>query len=602
MFRQWLLLAALASGVVITVAVWLTAPEDMVVDKQQADDTPLHLQWHPGVAQRYRVLSESSVQVEAASSSNPPIDVKLYCLLDALTLEANVDDILVGMQLSEVDLQINHQSDTETNRALATPFRVRFAANGMPASFEFPAKVSVRNRSILENLVRMFQLSLEDTDSWLAQETNASGTYEASYRRASATEFEKSKVRLITIPDDKVRWTHISSTETVRLRAGRDWIASMSVDESMRSENKGAPTMMVKNHATLELQPDVQLAVAPGNWNFKAETAAIDDTKGISQPIPDVSKEEARKQILSTIPELDAATSGRLALVHRLRDLLRVDASLPATILEVLKSQQLDERTRADLYLALKLAGTDSAQSALVEVIIDNNWPVEDGMRAIVALGGVSTPTSESISALWNTSQEYSAGADDERLMVASSATFALGRIGSTMNKSDDPEYASLRSNLLSNAMTTTDVNQRANYITALGNTQDPTLAREITVLMDNSEPAIRRATASSLGNLGVDQVADTLVTHYQQESDYRVRSEIARSLDSWTQPTAEAMDMFRQTVQTEKDESARYNIAMLLGKNLEKFPENEAVLREMMRSEPSRRIRQKVAEMLSAQ
>jgi HEAT repeat protein len=186
--------------------------------------------------------------------------------------------------------------------------------------------------------------------------------------------------------------------------------------------------------------------------------------------------------------------------------------------------------------------------------------------------------------------------------MVASTATFALGRIGSTMNKSDDPEYASLRSNLLNNAMTTTDVNQRANFITALGNTQDPTLAHEITALMDNSEPAIRRATASSLGNLGVDQVADTLVTHYQQESDYRVRSEIARSLDSWTQPTAQAMDMFRQTVQTEKDESTRYNIAMLLGKNIDKFPQNEAVLREMMRSESSKRIRQKVAEMLSAQ
>jgi HEAT repeat protein len=601
MFRKWLLLAALASGVVIAVAVWLTGPEDMVAEKQPAAEIPLDLQWHPGVAQRYRVLSESSVAVEAAGSSNPPIDVKLYGLLDILTLEANADDTLVGMLLSEVDLQINHQSDSETNLALATPFRVRFATNGMPASFEFPAQASVRNRSILENLVRMFQLSLEDTDSWLAQESKASGTYEATYRRASATEFVKSKVRLITIPNDMVRWTHISSTETVRLSAGSDWIASMNVDESMRAENQGAPTMILKNHATLELQPDVQLAVTADKWNFKAETAAVDDMTGKSRPIPDVSTEEARKQILSTIPELDAATSGRLALVHRLRDLLRVDTSLPATILDVLKSQKLNDRTRADIYLALKLADTDSAQSALVEVIIDDSWSVKDGMRAIVALGGVSTPTSESISALWNTSQEYSTAAD-ERQMVSSSATFALGRIGSTMNKSDDPQYDSLRSNLLNNAMSTADVNQRANFITALGNTQDPTLAHEITVLMDNSEPAIRRATASSLGNLGVDQVADTLVTHYQQESDYRVRSEIARSLDSWTQPTAEAMDMFRQTVQTEKDESTRYNIAMLLGRNLDKFPQNEAVLREMMRREPSKRIRQKVAEMLSAQ
>jgi hypothetical protein len=59
-------------------------------------------------------------------------------------------------------------------------------------------------------------------------------------------------------------------------------------------------------------------------------------------------------------------------------------------------------------------------------------------------------------------------------------------------------------------------------------------------------------------------------------------------------------MAMFRETVKTEADESTRYNIAILLGNNIVKFPENETVLTEIMRSEPSKRIRQKVADMLS--
>ena len=41
-------------------------------------------------------------------------------------------------------------------------------------------------------------------------------------------------------------------------------------------------------------------------------------------------------------------------------------------------------------------------------------------------------------------------------------------------------------------------------------------------------------------------------------------------------------------------------NLARLLGDNLAKFPENETVLREMMRSEPSKRIRQNIAEALT--
>jgi HEAT repeat protein len=314
--------------------------------------------------------------------------------------------------------------------------------------------------------------------------------------------------------------------------------------------------------------------------------------------VPDIRPEEARRKILATVPELDAATKGRLGLIHRLRDLLRVDDSLPAVILDVLKTQELSDRTRADLYLVLEQAGTESAQAALVEVITDDSWSLKDGMRAIVAMGGVKQPSTESITALWDMAQ-YSSGGERQRM--ANSAAFALGSLGNTMNKADDPEYASLRSSLLSNALGAGDVTQRSNYITALGNTHDPTVANEVIPLLDDAEPAIRRATALSLGSLGADQVADRLVSRYRAEDNGYVRGAITESLQSWTEPSDSAMAMFRQTVRTETDESTRYNIAVLLGENLDKFPENESVLREVMRTEPSKRIRQKVAEALSA-
>lgn len=99
---------------------------------------------------------------------------------------------------------------------------------------------------------------------------------------------------------------------------------------------------------------------------------------------------------------------------------------------------------------------------------------------------------------------------------------------------------------------------------------------------------------------LGVDQVADTLVSRYEQEDDSKVRSAIAESLVSWSQSTASAMAIFREAVRTETDESARYNLVILLGKNIAKFPEGEAVLRELMRTEPLKTTRQKIADVLS--
>ncbi len=537
------------------------------------------------------------MQMQGTTNNPSTISVQLQGRLDTLTLGTDAGQALVGMRLSSAELKINGAMDAEINRALAAPFRARFAASGLPLAFEFPAEVSQQNRSILENLVRTFQVSLEPGESWVTQESNGSGTYEAAYRRSGPNRFEKSKRRFTATAAGMVSWSEVSSTETFKLDTGRNWITAMDVVESMSSKGQGGPVMKVSNHAVLSLQGDARAAFTAKLWDFTTSAAAVDDRATLKDRIPDMTADQARGEIRATIPQLDAAAQGRLALIHRLRDLLRVDASLPALILYALKTQELGDRTRADLYLALELAGTESAQTALAQVINDSSWSLKDGMRAIVALGGARQPTAESISALWSATQNYAGG---ERQRMASSAAFALGSIGSTLRKAEDPGYDSLRSDLLSNAHGSDNTATRSDYITALGNTQDPTIARDVVGWLNDSEPVIRRAAALSLGSLGTDQVASQLVTRFREEDNVYVRGAIAESLQSWTQPTEPAMAMFRQAVRTEVDESTRYNIALVLSENLGKFPANEPVLRDIMRSEPSKRIRQKVAEALA--
>jgi hypothetical protein len=556
----------------------------------------LLMEWHAGRNQRYKFSSNSSMNMQEGIAGPSSIVVSMQGLLDTLTLESGPSEAIVGMQLASVELKINGVEDRETNRVLDTPFRVLFNADGMPLEFEFPATVDAHNRKILESLVRTFQVSLNKSDSWQTRETNGLGSYEASYRRSGANRIEKSKLKYTIVPDGMVRWNHINSTESLQLDAKHDWLARMEVVETMRSDGGGSPAMTVTNHARLELQPGAHTALSAETWSFAAAAASEPATN--SRPAADIDVTKAREQIQSTILQLDPQQQGRLALIHRLRDLLRVDDQLALLILETLKTQELSDRTRADLYLALELAGTDGAQAALASVILDTSWSLKDGMRAIVAMAGVDFPIAASFSALWDATQRFAA--DAERQRMAGAAAFALGSLGNTLNQSEDPAYISLRAELLANALNGSDAQQRANFITALGNTQDPSLAPELAVLLDDADPAIRRATALSLGSLGTDPVADQLVSLYGQEDDRYVRSAIAESLQSWGQPSEPAMAMFRQTVLNESDERTRYNIALLLSGNLETFPENEVVLREIMRSEPSKRIRQKVAEALS--
>ena len=51
--------------------------------------------------------------------------------------------------------------------------------------------------------------------------------------------------------------------------------------------------------------------------------------------------------------------------------------------------------------------------------------------------------------------------------------------------------------------------------------------------------------------------------------------------------------------VRDEPDQKVRYNMALLLGRNMAQFPKNRLVLQELLAVEQSKEIRQQVVEML---
>jgi HEAT repeat protein len=533
----------------------------------------------------------------AGASAAQAMRVRMRCVLDLLTLEASPKAALVGMRLSSVELQVAGNSDPETNRALAVPFRVRFASGGLPEKFEFPAGVTAQHRGMLENLVRMFQVAMREGEAWVAQESNASGAYEAAYLRTAPSRVEKIKRRFVGSPSAPAfSGADIASKEAFRIDPQRDWIAAMTVDETLRTQGRLA--MEITNHATLELRPSAHAAGSPETWGFVA-AARPAPAEPATPPLPKLSREEASRRLLAEVSALDAAREGRSASIHRLRDLLRADAELPAALLEKMKTLEVTDRTRADLYLAFELAGTPPAQVALASVVADTTWSTRDALRAIVALGGVARPIPETLTALWTTVQ--SAPSSGDRSQLASTATFALGSLGKAMIFVEDPDYASLRARLLAGALSGTNTEQRADFVHALGNTREPSLARDIVPLLNDAAPAVRRAAAQSLGMLGTNQVADELMSRFNEERSSAVRGAIAESLASWTAPPAPAVASIRAAIRTEPDENTRFNMARLLGKNLATFPENRAVLQDLLRTEQSKRIRQQVAEALAA-
>jgi HEAT repeat protein len=390
----------------------------------------------------------------------------------------------------------------------------------------------------------------------------------------------------------------VTSREAIRIDAGRDWIAAMELEETLVTRPAMGPAAEVSNRASLALRanggaPDRQ------RWAFVPGTPV---DAGVSDlPVPQLSLEDSREEISATIASLDLAVDVRAGHIHRLRDLLQMHPELPSMVLDALREDALGDRTRADLYLALQLAGTPEAQRVLNEVATDYSLSPQDGLRAIVALGSVRQPTDETLQQLWSTAR--AGPTDGEYRDLPTTATLALGTIGKGLRASGATDYQALRVDLLDSASSGSTANQRAAALLALGNTgdDDPALKNDIVPFLTDPEPGIRDAAANSLGRLGPDPVAVTLVDSYRNERSARVRGSIAKALVNWEQPSRDAVQTLRIAIEDEKDEKARYNLAVLLGNSMDAHPENRATLERLLETERSKRVRQQIADALYA-
>ncbi len=601
---QWLTGASVLLIVVAGVLLLLGSPQDKTIVPERSSEKKVvianNLQWRAGSVQQYDVLVDSSFEMTMpGASSGQSMAVKVDAVLDYKTLEVSPAEVLVGMRFSAMEMMVGGVTEAAVNLSLTQPFRVGFVANGFPRSFEFPATLMAEHREVIENLVRMFQLVIEDGDAWVVEESNASGHYEAAYTRSSPSSLLKKKQRFLSstssmstsVPD-------VVSEETIRIDVNNDWIAEMTLEETISSKDLNGLSVVVNNHASLKLR-DRQTVAAAVKWDFASTLEPTVSSKQVAANMPTLSREEAERKLRADITALDAAVEGRRPLIHSLKDLLLVDGEMPFVLLEFMKTQQLSDRTRADLYLALELAGSPQAQAALTSIFTDQSWSRVDGMRAIVALGGVKNPTEDTLAALWGTA--YSPLMGDGRDDLPGTAALALGSLGRNLHTKQGTDYFSLRSGLLDGASSASDTHQRAVFLHALGNTgdPDPSMLNNIVPFLDDSAPEVRAAAARTLGRLGTSQVADQLLQSFEHEQNDVVRGSITEALTSWEDPSLAAIKSVRAAISDERDNNVRYNMALLLGNSMETFPENRIVLEQLLAGEQSKRIRQQVAEML---
>jgi hypothetical protein len=588
--KRWLI--SVFAGAVTLIAITTVA---LWPDQQQVaslPDSPLTnaMRWREGSLQNYRVELDSILRMGLAQGQSLPVEVTLNGMLAFNTLQVSEQQSLVGLQFTGLELLISGASDAQTKSQLQQPFRVRYSRDGVPLVFEFSAQMPEDSRQILRNVMTTFQTSLQPGSTWQARESSAGRDYEAIYSVKTPGTIEKNKLRFFdnNAVDTQPTADTVSSDEVIRIATNADWLTSMKITETIESIT--GDTLQ----ATTNTDALIELVSSKPRLNSNAWSFLTADTPTALTVTDRLSLSEARVRLAKNVSGLEGEATARPGNIKSLSELVRDYPELSTVVVEQLYDEDLLDRAKADLFLVLELAGTNEAQAALSLLITDSNLDEMANLRAIVALSGIQTPTVDTIDSLWSTAYGGAVYQGDAR---PNTAVLALGSIAGTL-RTATADDAGITDQLLGGAFSSSDIKQRAVYLSALGNTGDSSLQPRLLPLLDDPSSRIRRETAAQLERLGSDQVTQELADHFYTESSGEVRGAIAAALITWESPTSVMNNAVMMAVATEQNEQARYNMTRFLTTHADGFPANKPALRRLAQTERSERIRSEIAAM----
>ncbi len=617
--RRTLVPAAAASIVVIAGVGWALLlgplrpsprgePSPSAVDEAGDLLSFPRLAWTRGARQVYAIAADTEVRLDAPGRGPPARRQALTGRLHFRVLDFDGAAANVAFQLSDLRLSGDGWSP-EAAKELSHPHVAEFAADGSVRRVLFAPEVTPLGRQQLEESLRTFQAVVPKGagSSWTVEETHSIGRYAAAYSRDGGGGIEKRKTAYLADAEEGVPVTVEIRRSLARIRLDRaaSWIDRVEVEEDLVQSIGGKRAFVSTIRASLERLP----AAAPAGLAIDGEIGLLlagmrDAGRSIALPPPGPVQgpkrapgERETKALRSGIVEFDRIGGRDRSVIFELRRLLREYRDLAWVVLEMIDAASLSADTRSELYHLLEVAGTSEAQEVLQDISGDAGRSQVDRRQAVIALGGTAWPTDSSLEVLWEIAGRRAEGED-----LANTASLSLGRLGSCLRGTEPDRYAPLRERLVAGLGTSTGSLQRANILTSLGNTCDPSLSGEVAPYLDAESAQVRDAAAGALGSLPAEGTAAILTGRLPQEPHGGVRTSIVESLRRLEVRDATTAAAIDGLVLREPDAGARFSMARFLVERIDAFPAGRPSLERMMATDPSEGIRSYLARQLRRQ
>lgn len=506
--------------------------------------------------------------------------------------------------------------------AIGEPFVFTMDSQGRFQDFRFVRGLPDQASGFVKNTLLSMQIVLpkEEQRVWSTVETDLTGRYRANYHirklvaKDNVVVIGKEKQAYLglnsnftgaqsAIASSTARVVQTDGTMTMPLKG--PWLTSMDCKEKITlvagayewSKVSIETTLAMVNKNTAGLFPEKfgQFAARLETDHYlQAKYYATDpnlDQMGVGLNV------DGAVSLFLKITQSSESNSQRFAekfMVNYLRQHPGACAELIALMNQDSHRERVDENTQLIFWRLLTKAGHPEAQEAVVRAIADSSQAEVTRIRALTAIHNFEYPQPFLVDDLYRHYQKGGsamAGAQTEQ--TQGMVLLAIGSLGYG-EKLNEETQAKVGKLLVDHLGTTKTIAKQVEALMAIGNYGGKEMVPKIEPFLSSADPLVRATAFTSMRRMDDPGVMHTLIKHYEQETDTRVRAAALKTLAEFT-PTPEGEKWVNRNALTERPSEEQALMVGILGKNRQKNPENGQTLKKMLQNNPDNRVKREI-------
>ncbi|OQX58880.1 MAG: hypothetical protein B5M52_04535 [Helicobacteraceae bacterium 4484_230] len=488
------------------------------------------------------------------------------------------------MQFSDLSIKLGDPSLENTLKHVYTQlFIVQLSPDGHITNYYF--KGNNKDSAGLEQLISEFQIVVNNMPKYVEEETTPEGIVRAEYERNGANTCLIKKRRHGFVKKNRKAHKMSIIRSDINASIDRDWIKTFQSHETIEVISNKQKIAKYLKHTTLQsvnrpIDNSLQIWLFDGDINQLVARFQNDTEESY---IKKASKEAKKIYIEKNRITLDSLLLGIKGIdptqMLKVVEYLTLYPGEAQKLLPVIKNADSD--IAATLIHVLQRTGTPQAQAVLRVIVQDSGFGQNNHIRAIIALGGVSKPTGDTIDFLWETHNNRETVEDEQ---LSDTALLNIGRFG------QDSFYADkIREKLIETYRDVPDdSSERRTVLLSMQNADAKNFEAEIFDALNSSNPSVKSAAVKALARQNRDIVRDNLTPLFSTSEAASVRLQLVKTL--LTIDTNDLiMSKARTNILNDEDDRVRHRLIMYLLKYKERYPENIDTLKELRKTERDR-------------